>query len=60
MMSLESKKAIVNEVAEKFENSASSVVVEYRGLTVAQVTELRQALREEEVEFKVTKIQWYA
>lgn len=54
-MSLESKKAIVNEVAEKFENSASSVVVEYRGLTVAQVTELRQALREEEVEFKVYK-----
>ncbi|MFI3284185.1 MAG: 50S ribosomal protein L10 [Erysipelotrichaceae bacterium] len=45
----------VNLVKEKFENAQSSVVVEYRGLTVAQVSELRNLLRAEGVEFKVYK-----
>lgn len=39
----------------KFNDSQSAVVVEYRGLSVAEVTELRKALREEDVEFKVYK-----
>lgn len=52
---LDSKVALVNEIKEKFTNSQSSVVVEYRGLTVAEVTELRRALRAEGVEFKVYK-----
>lgn len=52
---LEAKKQTVVEVAEKFKNSSSAVVVEYRGLTVAEVTELRRALRAEGVEMKVYK-----
>ncbi len=52
---LEKKQELVNVIAEKFESSTSSVVVEYRGLSVAQVTELRAALREEDIEFKVYK-----
>ena len=55
MSILEKKQAIVNEIAEKYENSASSVVVEYRGLTVAQVTDLRNSLRAEDIEYKVYK-----
>ena len=35
--------------------SESTVVVEYRGLTVAEVTELRRNLRAENVDFKVYK-----
>ena len=52
---LDAKIAVVNEIAEKYEKSASTVVVEYRGLTVAEVSELRNSLREENVEFKVYK-----
>jgi large subunit ribosomal protein L10 len=52
---IEQKKQIVNDIAEKFKASASMVVVDYRGLTVAEVTELRKQLREAGVEFKVYK-----
>ncbi len=52
---LDAKVALVNEVADKFAKSSSSVVVEYRGLTVAEVTELRRELRKEGIEFKVYK-----
>ena len=36
---LEAKKVVVSEIQEKLSNSASSVVVEYRGLSVDEVTE---------------------
>ncbi len=52
---IEAKKVVVSEIAEKFQNAQSAVVVEYRGLSVAEVTELRRALRAENVEFKVYK-----
>lgn len=52
---LESKKNVVSEIQDKFRNSSSAVVAEYRGLSVAEVTELRRALREEGVEMKVYK-----
>ena len=52
---IEAKKAYVAEIAEKMKNAESTVVVEYRGLTVAEMTELRRELRAEEVEFKVYK-----
>nr|WP_263323894.1 50S ribosomal protein L10 [Neobacillus sp. Marseille-Q6967] len=52
---IEQKKLIVDEIAEKLKNSVSTVVVDYRGLTVAEVTELRKQLREAGIEFKVYK-----
>lgn len=52
---LESKKTVVSEIEEKFKNSGSTVVAEYRGLSVAEVTELRRALRAEGAEMKVYK-----
>ena len=44
-----------NEIAEKFKATNSVVVVDYRGLNVAEVTELRKQLREAGVDFKVYK-----
>ena len=52
---IEQKKQIVVEIADKFKASQSAVVVDYRGLTVAEVTELRKQLRDAGVEFKVYK-----
>lgn len=52
---VEAKQAVVQEIADKFKSAASVVVVDYRGLSVAQVTELRKQLREAGVEFKVYK-----
>ncbi len=52
---LDAKVQLVNEITEKFTSSASTIVVEYRGLTVAEVTELRRSLRAEGIEFKVYK-----
>mgnify|MGYP003426540272 FL=1 len=47
---IETKKVKVQEIAEKFKAAASVVVVDYRGLNVSQVTELRKQLREAGVE----------
>ncbi|MCF0109158.1 MAG: 50S ribosomal protein L10 [Erysipelotrichaceae bacterium] len=52
---LNAKVEAVKSVQEKVTESAATVVVEYRGLTVAEVTELRRALRAEGCEFKVYK-----
>jgi len=52
---IEQKKQVVDEIAEKLQASNSIVVVDYRGLNVAEVTELRKQLREAGIEFKVYK-----
>ena len=52
---LKSKQNVVSEIEDKFKNSSSTVVAEYRGLSVAEVTELRRALRSEGVDMKVYK-----
>lgn len=52
---IDAKSEVVNEIAGKFQNAQSSVVVEYRGLSVAEITELRRELRENGVDFKVYK-----
>jgi large subunit ribosomal protein L10 len=55
MSVLEQKKQVVSDIAAKLRESKSTVVVDYRGLNVAEVTELRKQLREAGVEFKVYK-----
>lgn len=55
MSVLEQKKQVVADIAAKLSGSKSTVVVDYRGLNVAEVTELRKQLREAGVEFKVYK-----
>ena len=52
---LELKKKVVEDVTEKIKNSKSVVFVNYKGLTVAEDTELRNAFRKENVEYKVLK-----
>lgn len=52
---LESKQNVVSEIQSKFTDSSSTVVAEYRGLSVAEITELRRALRAEGIEMKVYK-----
>ena len=49
------KSAIVDEITDKLTSAQSSVVFEYRGLTVAEVTQLRRDFRAEDVELKVYK-----
>src|SRR5699024_6679791 len=52
---IEAKKQQVDVIAESLKNSVSTVIVDYRGLTVSEVTVLRSQLREARVEFKVLK-----
>ncbi|WP_223068791.1 50S ribosomal protein L10 [Paenibacillus caui] len=52
---IESKQAAVDAVTSKLKESATTVVADYRGLNVSQVTELRKQLREAGVEFQVLK-----
>ncbi|MBO9131082.1 50S ribosomal protein L10 [Bacillus sp. 165] len=52
---VEAKQEVVSEIAGKLRESKSTIVVDYRGLTVSEVTELRKSLREAGVEFKVYK-----
>ena len=49
------KEAIVQEVKEKLEKAKSTVLTDYRGLNVAEATQLRKKLREADVEYKVIK-----
>lgn len=52
---IEAKKQQVDVIADQLKSSVSTVVVDYRGLTVAEVTELRKQLREANVQYKVYK-----
>ncbi len=52
---LESKKAIVDALADKLQAATSAVFVDYKGITVAQDTELRNRFREAGVEYSVVK-----
>lgn len=52
---LENKKAIVEQLKERFQNAQAGILADYRGLTVAQDTELRVKLREAGVSYTVVK-----
>ena len=55
MAKVELKQPIVEAIAEEIKDAQSVVLVDYRGLTVAQDTELRKQLREAGVVYKVYK-----
>lgn len=52
---LESKQQFVNDLAEKIKNAACGVLVDYKGINVADDTVLRKSLREAGVEYFVVK-----
>ena len=55
MAKVELKQPIVQAIADDVKGAASVVLVDYRGLTVAQDTELRKQLREAGIVYKVCK-----
>lgn len=55
MAKVELKKPIVDEIAASVKGAQSVVLVDYRGLTVEQDTELRKQLREAGITYKVYK-----
>lgn len=52
---LETKKEIVAGLEEKLKTAVSGVIVDYKGISVADDTKLRKELREAGVEYKVVK-----
>jgi len=54
-LNLDSKKAVVEEVAQFAAKAYSAIAAEYRGLTVTELTELRKTARETGVYLRVVK-----
>lgn len=52
---LAKKQEVIDEIKEKATNSSSFVLFDYRGLTDAEIKELRRALREADANYKVYK-----
>ena len=52
---LESKKAVVEQLSDRIGKATAVVFVDYKGITVAQDTELRNKFREAGVEYSVVK-----
>lgn len=55
MAKVELKKPVIDEIAENINGAQSVVLVDYRGLTVEQDTQLRKQLREAGITYKVYK-----
>lgn len=55
MAKVELKQPIVQEISDTFSGAQSVVVVDHRGLTVAEDTELRKQFREAGISYKVYK-----
>jgi len=55
MAKVELKKPVIEEISASIKDAQSVVLVDYRGLTVEQDTELRKQLREAGVNYKVYK-----
>lgn len=52
---LETKKEVVSEIKNKVDGSASVIFFDYRGLSVAETSELRNKLKESNTELKIYK-----
>ena len=55
MAKVELKQPVIQEISDNIKDAQSVVVVDYRGLTVAEDTQLRRELREAGVTYKVYK-----
>ncbi|KAB3529492.1 50S ribosomal protein L10 [Alkaliphilus pronyensis] len=55
LKAIDVKKQTVEEITEKLKNSTAAILVDYRGLKVEEITELRRNFREAGVEYKVYK-----
>mgnify|MGYP002757078708 FL=1 len=53
--SINAKKKVINEIKEKIENAKSVTLVEFNGMDVLEVTDLRNDFREVNSEYKVYK-----
>ena len=60
MAKVELKQPIVQEIADQIDGAQSVVVVDYRGLTVSEDTQLRKELREAGVSYKVYTLMNFA
>ena len=54
-LSIDQKKAVVSEAVQIFSAAQAAVLAEYRGLSVAQITELRSEARNNGVDIRVVK-----
>ena len=52
---LKKKQQVIDEIAEKIQKAESLAIVEYKGISVADVTELRNTFRNGGVEYKIYK-----
>ena len=55
MMNKEQKKNYIAEMTANFENSEAVLVTHYQGLTVKQLDDLRKQMRDQGIQFKITK-----
>jgi large subunit ribosomal protein L10 len=54
-MNREQKSAVVDEIADQIQSAEAIFAVDYRGISVAQVADLRDRLRESDARFRVVK-----
>ena len=52
---IEIKKEVVNEIKKKIEESATLILIDYRGLSVSEITDLRRKLRDNNSDIKIYK-----
>ena len=55
MINKEQKKNYIADMSDKFEHSEAVIVTHYQGLTMTQLDELRKQMREQGIQFKITK-----
>ena len=55
MSKLEIKKEVIKDLKEKFSKTGFTVVTDYRGFTVSEITDLRKRLQNNDAEYKIAK-----
>ena len=55
MSKLEAKKEVIKDLKEKFSKAGLTVLTDYRGFTVSEITDLRKKLNKNNAEYKIAK-----